>query len=64
QGSGGEAICVKSNNGTTLEPIFTQPRFSVTIYMLLIASIIIASLIAFVLLRWTNIVSLADATEP
>ncbi|CAF2981082.1 unnamed protein product [Rotaria sp. Silwood2] len=63
QGSGGEAICLQSSNGTTLEPTFTQPRFSVTVYMLLITSIIIASLIAFLLLRWTNIVSLADAAE-
>ncbi|CAF3410791.1 unnamed protein product, partial [Rotaria sp. Silwood2] len=64
QGSAGEAICAQSSNGTTLEPTFTQPRFSVTVYMLLITSIIIASLIAFLLLRWTNIVILADAVEP
>ncbi|CAF1336008.1 unnamed protein product [Rotaria sordida] len=64
QGSGGEAICIQSNNDTTLEPTFTQPRFSVTVYMLLITSIIVASLIAFILLRWTNIVALADAAEP
>ncbi|CAF4732252.1 unnamed protein product, partial [Rotaria sp. Silwood2] len=32
--------------------------------MLLITSIIIASLIAFLLLRWTSIVTLADAVEP
>ncbi|CAF1285964.1 unnamed protein product [Rotaria sordida] len=64
QGSGGEAICVQSDNGTMLKPTFTQPRFSVTVYMLLIASIIVASLLAFVILQHSNIVSLADAAEP
>ncbi|CAF1289979.1 unnamed protein product [Rotaria sordida] len=64
QGSGGEAICVQSDNGTMLKPTFTQPRFSVTVYMLLIASIIVASLLAFVILQHSNIVSLADAAKP
>ena len=64
QGTGGEAICLQSSNGTTLEPLFTQPRFSITVYMLLIAGVICGSLIAFLLLRWTNVVSLADAAEP
>lgn len=64
QGIGGEAICNTSANGTISTPTFTKPRFSITIYMLLVAGIILASLIAFILLRWTNIVSLADASEP
>jgi riboflavin transporter 2 len=64
QGFGGEAICVQSSNGTMLQPNFTKPRFSVTVFMLFITGILIASFIAFLLLRWTNIVSLADAGEP
>jgi riboflavin transporter 2 len=64
QGIGGEAICVQGNNSTIFKPTFTQPRFNVTVFMLLITCIVVASLIAFLLLRWTNIVSLADAAEP
>ncbi len=63
QRMGGEEICVRSSNGTTLEPTFTQPRFSVTIFMFLIAGIIFASLLAFLLLRWTNLILLADAVQ-
>ena len=64
QGVGGEIICVRNNNGTALEPTYTQSRFSVKIYMFCITIIIITSLIAFVLLRWTNIIALADAAQP
>lgn len=64
QGIGGEAICVQGNNSTIFKSTFTQPRFNVTVFMLLITCIVVASLIAFLLLRWTNIVSLADAAEP
>lgn len=64
QGVGGETICAKDGNGTMIEPSYTQPRFSVRIFMLCIGCIIIASLIAFILLRWTNIVTLANADEP
>jgi hypothetical protein len=64
QGIGSETVCVQSNNGTTLEPTFTQPRFSTTVFMLCITGIIVTSLIAFLLLRWTNIISLANAAEP
>ncbi|UJR11697.1 hypothetical protein I4U23_015878 [Adineta vaga] len=64
QGIGGEAICVKTNNGTFDKPTFTEPRFSVTVFMFIITCIILASLIAFLILRWTNIISLADAAEP
>lgn len=64
QGVGGETICMKDSNGTLVEPQYTQPRFSVRVFMFCIANIIIASLIAFIILRWTNIVALADAAEP
>ncbi|CAF0857880.1 unnamed protein product [Adineta ricciae] len=64
QGIGGEAICVRTSNDTLLKPTFTEPRFSVRVYMFVITGIIVASLLAFLLLRWTNIISLADAAEP
>jgi riboflavin transporter 2 len=63
QGVAGETICIQSSNNTILEPTYTQPRFSVRIFMFCIAGIISASLIAFILLRWTNIVTLANAAE-
>ncbi|CAM4830380.1 unnamed protein product [Rotaria magnacalcarata] len=63
-GIGGESSCASNINGTTVALTFTQPRFSITVYMLLIASIIVGLLLAFVLLRWTSIISLADAGEP
>jgi riboflavin transporter 2 len=63
QGVGGETICIQKINSTILEPSYTQPRFSVQIFMFCITSIIVASLIAFILLRWTNIVTLANAEE-
>lgn len=64
QGVGGETICIQTNNGTIAEPSYTQPRFSVRVFMFCIAAIITASLVSFVLLRWTNVVTLADAAEP
>ncbi|CAF4194356.1 unnamed protein product [Rotaria socialis] len=63
QGVGGEATCVLTTNGTSLEPIYSEPRFSVKIYILLLGCVIAASLIAFILLRWTNIIALADAVQ-
>jgi riboflavin transporter 2 len=63
QGVAGETICIQNSNGTILEPTYTEPRFSVRIFMFCIAGIIVASLIAFILLRWTNIVTLANAAE-
>lgn len=63
QGIGGEAICVETSNGTIAKPTFTQPRFSVSVFMLITTGITVLSLIAFVLLRWTNIISLANAAE-
>jgi riboflavin transporter 2 len=63
QGVAGETICIQNSNSTIIEHSYTQPRFSVRIFMFCIGSIIIASLIAFVLLRWTNIVTLANAAE-
>ncbi|CAF1122566.1 unnamed protein product [Didymodactylos carnosus] len=63
QGVGGETICINTSNSTIPEARFTQPRFSVRIFMLCITGIITASLIAFVLLRWTNAIALADAAQ-
>ncbi|CAF1080123.1 unnamed protein product [Adineta steineri] len=63
QGVAGETICIQTGNSTIFEPTYTQPRFSVRIFMFCIAGIIVASLIAFILLRWTNIVTLADAAD-
>jgi riboflavin transporter 2 len=64
QGVGGEIICVQNNNDTALEPTYTQSRFSVKIFMFCITIIVVTSLIAFVLLRWTKIIALADAAQP
>lgn len=64
QGIGGEEICEVSDGGTTGKPRFTKPRFSVMVFIFINTGITFLSLIAFVLLRWTNIVSLADAAEP
>jgi ABC-type branched-subunit amino acid transport system permease subunit len=63
QGVAGETICVQGINGTIAATSYTEPRFSVRIFMFAIASIILASLIAFVLLRWTKIVEKANAAE-
>jgi riboflavin transporter 2 len=63
QGVAGETICSPSINGTIVEVTFTQPRFSVRIFMFAIAGIILASFIAFVILRWTNIVEKACAAD-
>ncbi|CAM4797728.1 unnamed protein product [Rotaria magnacalcarata] len=51
QGIGGESSCASNINGTIVALTFTQPSFSITVYMLLIASIIVGLLLAFVLLR-------------
>lgn len=63
QGVGGETICVQGTNGTIAATSYTEPRFSVRVFMFAIAGIILASLIAFVLLRWTKIVEKANASE-
>lgn len=63
QGVGGEAVCGLVINGTSLEPTYTESRFSVTTYMLIITGIIILSLVSFCLLRWTKIISLAAAAD-
>lgn len=63
QGVAGETICIQHSNSTILEPSYTQPRFSVRIFMFCIGGIILASLLAFILLRWTNIVTLANAED-
>ena len=58
QGIGGEAIC--DNNA---QPKFSEPRFSVSVFMFLLAGIIMCSLIAFVILEWSSVVKVADALE-
>lgn len=63
QGVAGETICIQNINSTILEPSYTQPRFSVKIFMLCIGGIIVASLIAFMLLQHTSVVKLAGAAE-
>ncbi|CAF1581173.1 unnamed protein product [Rotaria magnacalcarata] len=51
QGVGGEAVC--SANST--QPEYSKPRFSVQVYFWIFAAIILSSLIAFLILEWTNI---------
>ena len=64
QGVGSEPLCALNNsNDTVVQPKFTEPRFSVTVFLFLIAGIIGLSLVAFLLLRCTNIVALAHATD-
>ncbi|CAF1438629.1 unnamed protein product [Adineta steineri] len=63
QGVGSEAICVQTANSTIPEATYSQPRFSSTVFLFCIAGIVFLSLIAFILLRWTNIVAMADAAE-
>ncbi|CAF3397861.1 unnamed protein product [Rotaria sp. Silwood1] len=64
QGMGSEEVCIQAVNGTGLVPIYTQPRFSVRVFIFCIGGILTVSLLAFVLLRWSNLVSLADAANP
>ncbi|CAF1488593.1 unnamed protein product [Rotaria magnacalcarata] len=63
QGSMGDPICIENINSTGVQPVYPQPRFSVTVFLLLMTFIIIASLFAFMLLRWTKIISMAGAAE-
>lgn len=51
QGIGGEVIC--SNNST--HPEYSTPRFSVQVYFWMFAAIIFSSLIAFLILEWSNV---------
>lgn len=61
QGVGGETQCVVNNQTLTMEPIYSQPRFSVSVFFHLTAGIIALSLIAFMILQLTSVVKLADA---
>ena len=63
QGVGGEIQCIKNNYTSTIEPIYSKPRFGVSIFFFLITCIITTSLLAFVALRLTSIVKLAQAKE-
>jgi riboflavin transporter 2 len=51
QGIGGEPVC--SLNST--QPEYAAPRFSVQVYFWIFAAIIFSSLIAFLILEWSNI---------
>ncbi|CAF1578882.1 unnamed protein product, partial [Didymodactylos carnosus] len=64
QGVGGEITCTRNNSVTNLfEPVYSEPRFSVSIFFFLLSGIITCSFIAFVILRWTLLVYIANA-EP
>ncbi|CAF1543927.1 unnamed protein product, partial [Didymodactylos carnosus] len=64
QGVGGEITCRRNNSLTDqFEPLYSEPRFSVSILFFILSSIITCSLIAFLILRWTSIVYVADALQ-
>ncbi|UJR37744.1 hypothetical protein I4U23_030439 [Adineta vaga] len=63
QGIGGEVQCIQKNQTLPFEPIYSEPRFSVTIFFFLITGIILMSLVAFMILQMTSIVKLAKAGD-
>ncbi|CAF0949384.1 unnamed protein product [Adineta steineri] len=63
QGVGGEAHCIFNNQTLKLEPVYSQPRFSVSVFFFLVTGIIGASLIAFMILQMTSIIDLAKAND-
>ena len=63
QGVGGEVQCIRNNQTKMLEPLYTEPRFSVSVFFFLVTGIIGLSLVAFMLLRMTSIVHRAKASE-
>ena len=63
QGIGGEVQCIENNRTAILEPIYTEPRFGVSTFFFLVTGIIGISLIAFMLLRLTSIIRLANAKD-
>ncbi len=63
QGIGGETQCVENNQTKILEPIYSEPRFSVSVFFFLVTGIIAISLIAFMMLQMTSIVKLANADD-
>ncbi|CAF2125116.1 unnamed protein product [Rotaria magnacalcarata] len=63
QGVGGEAQCIMNNVTLHVQPIYSEPRFSVSTFFFLISGIIALSLIAFMALRFTSIMKLAKADD-
>ncbi|CAF0870939.1 unnamed protein product [Rotaria sordida] len=63
QGVGGEIQCIKNNSTSSFEPVYSEARFSVSIFFFLVTGIIILSLLAFMTLRWTSIIKLAKAND-
>ena len=63
QGVGGEAKCVPTNDTAVFRPIYSKPRFGVSMFFYLVTGIIVISLLAFVLLRLTSLTTLAKAKE-
>ena len=61
QGVGGEVQCLQNNQTLTMEPVYSEPRFSVSIFFYLVTGIICISLSAFMILRFTSIIKLANA---
>lgn len=61
QGVGGETRCVFNNQTSILDPVYTQPRFSVSAFFYLVTFIVGSSLIAFLILQFSSIVKLANA---
>jgi riboflavin transporter 2 len=63
QGVGGEVECIRNNETLSIEPVYSKPRFSVSVFFILISGIIGISLIAFIILRTTSVVELANAED-
>jgi riboflavin transporter 2 len=63
QGVGGEVRCMADNVTFELKPVYSEPRFSVSVFFYLVTGIIALSLIAFILLRHTSIVNSAKAND-
>ena len=63
QGIGGEVQCITNNYTGSVKPIYSKPRFGVSIFFFLVSGIITISLIAFMILRLTSIIKLAQAED-
>lgn len=63
QGVGGEARCVRFNETAALQAVYSEPRFSVSVFFFLVAGIIMLSLVAFLFLRRTSVIQLANASD-
>ncbi|CAF0977099.1 unnamed protein product [Didymodactylos carnosus] len=56
QGVGGEAVCHTVNGTTNLSyPVYSRPRFSVQTYFWILFSIIFVSLLAFLMLEYSQV---------